>query len=145
MILSTGVFEEITKGGAVYNGGAVPGGGGTAYKLEESYKVLNNNCCTKSLDALEKIGLNWMPGECDPRDAFKKMEKNYKEEYLTRTEYYKGGEVKLTYQAPPKPKIKPLNKQFSEFLRRENNYPNKPGNTGHKPIVRPEIVKPKTN
>lgn len=92
-------FSALTKEGTVYNGGAVPGGGGTAYKLKEDYDVFSNNCCTKSTDGLGLIKQNWLGNEYDPRDAYTTMENQYRTLNLTRTEYNKGGGVNITFKA----------------------------------------------
>ena len=99
-------FSGLIQKGAVYKTGAVPGGGGTAYKLSADYDVLNNNRTTVSDAGLEVLGLNWLGSEYDPRDALKSMEKKYTNKNLTRTEYNKGGEVKVTFKTKPLEPIK---------------------------------------
>ena len=78
----------------------VPGGGeGTSHKLAEDYHVMNNNCCTLSGDGLEQIGNGAVGSEYDPRDLLKSIEGNYKKLGFTkRTEYLKGGGIKVTYE-----------------------------------------------
>jgi hypothetical protein len=99
-------FKGLTDAGEVYNGGAVPNGGGTAYKLKDKYNIFDNNCLTQSCSGLDKIGLNLLGDENDPRDALKSMENKYKTRNLTRTEYNKGGEVKTTFKMQPLQPIK---------------------------------------
>ncbi len=90
-------FTELTDAGVVYNGGYVPNGGGTAYKLDSKYNIMDNNCLTKCTDGLSKIGLNWLDSENDPRNALKMMESSYQAQNLSRTEYNQGGEIKRTF------------------------------------------------
>ncbi len=99
-----GHFKTQTNAGSVYNGGAVPGGGGVAYKID-GYNIFDNNCLTKSEGGLNKVGMNWLGAENDPRDALKEMESSYKIRGLSRTEYNKGGDVKRTYTAPAATKM----------------------------------------
>ena len=91
-------FKVLTDAGSVYNGGAVPNGGGTAYKLASKYNIFDNNCLTQSCTGLGKIGINWIGGENDPRDGLKSMEGKFKTLNLTRTEYNKGGLVNVTFK-----------------------------------------------
>lgn len=90
-------FNGLIKEGDVYKTGAVPNGGGTAYKLEDDYNVFNNNCVTKTANGLEIINKNIIGNENDPRDAYKIMENSYKQNSMTRTEYKKGGTTTTTY------------------------------------------------
>lgn len=90
-------FKSITDNGEIYKTGAVPNGGGTAYKIEDDYDIFDNNCCTKSAEGLEIIESNFIGGEYDPREVLKNMDHNYKDKALRRTEYNKGGETKVTY------------------------------------------------
>ena len=92
-------YKQETDNGQVYNGGAVPGGGGTAYKIED-YSIFSDNCLTKSAEGLNEVNMNWVGKENDPRNASVTLEKNYRAIGLSRTEYNKGGEVKRTYTAP---------------------------------------------
>ena len=92
-------YMNLAKEGEVYKTGAVPGGGGTAYKLKEDYNVFNNNCTTKSAEGLDQIGENHIGDEYDPRELIKDVESNYEEMGFTkRTEYLKGGGTKVTYE-----------------------------------------------
>jgi len=91
-------FKSQTDVGEVYKTGAVPNGGGTAYKLE-GYNAFSNNCMTKSCGGLNVIGFNWLGNEYDPRDGLKKMEKSYQRLNLTRTEYNKGTLPRITFNA----------------------------------------------
>jgi len=100
-----GGFDKLAKEGTVYNGGAVPGGGGTAYKLKEDYDVFSNNCCTKSTAGMKTIGLDWLGDEYDPRDAYTTMESQYRTLNLTRTQYNQGGSVNVTFKAMDLPKL----------------------------------------
>lgn len=96
-------YMNLAKEGEVYKTGAVPGGGGTAYKLKKDYFALDNNCTTKSAEGLEQIGENHIGNEYDPRDLLKDVESNYEEMGFTkRTEYLKGGGVKVTYERKTK-------------------------------------------
>ena len=112
-------FSGLIQNGEVYKSGAVPGGGGTAYKLENDYDVFNNNCTTVSNGGLEVLRMDWLGGEYDPRDALKIMEGKYKRLRLTRTDYEKGGNATVTY-SPPLPsqqtdfKIEPINTRASK-------------------------------
>jgi hypothetical protein len=106
-------FEAQTDAGSVYKTGAVPNGGGTAYKLEK-YDVFKNNCLTKSSGGLSLVGMNWLGGEYDPRVALSIMEKLYKPFNLTRTEYNIGELPKVTFTAEL---IKPMSsKDFKIIL-----------------------------
>jgi len=98
-------FDAMIKEGSVYKSGAVPGGGGTAYKLKSDYDVFDNNCTTMSCGGLGVLGMNWLGDEYDPRDALKTMEGSFKDLRLTRTEYLEGGEISLTYTPPA---LKPI-------------------------------------
>lgn len=70
-----------------------------SYKLED-YDILTNNCCTISTDGLDQVGMNWLGGTFDPREALKSMERQFKELGLVRTEYQKGGITIVTYTPP---------------------------------------------
>jgi hypothetical protein len=94
-------YQKLTSDGEVYNGGAVPGGGGTAYKLKNDYSIMSNNCATMSCDGLEQVGQNWLGDEFAPNDGFETMEDMYKDRRLMRTEYNQGGKVLVTYTPPP--------------------------------------------
>ena len=90
---------NLAKEGEVYKTGAVPSGGGTAYKLKEDYYVFDNNCTTKSAEGLQQIGKNHIGKEYDPRKLIGNIEANYKKMGFTkRTEYLKGGGTKVTYE-----------------------------------------------
>ena len=97
-----GSFDKMIKEGTP-TGKPVPGphggaGKGTQYKLKDNYDVFSNNCCTISKGGLAQIGLNWFD-TYRPNEAYSTMERRYKALDLTRTEYNKGGETKVTYQA----------------------------------------------
>jgi len=97
-------FQNLAQEGEKYGSGAVPGEGGTAYKLEDDYNALNNNCVTKSAEGLEQIGENHIGNENKPNDLLKDFESNYKEMGFTkRTEYLEGGGTKVTYEKKPLP------------------------------------------
>ena len=91
-------FQQKIDGGEKYKTGAVPGGGGTAFKLQEDYHYNNNNCMTLSCAGLNVIGLNWLGDENRPNDASETMESSYKDSRLTRTSYPKGGGSSLTWK-----------------------------------------------
>ena len=97
-------FMAKAKEGQKYRSGAVPGGGGIAYKLVNDYHAYSNNCCTKSLDGLDQIGLNWIGDEYQPNEAFSTMEEKYLGLRLTRTTYSKGGAVSVE-KPKPLPKL----------------------------------------
>lgn len=121
-------YNGLISGGKVYNSGAVPGGGGTAYKLANDYDIWNNNCLTLSSDGMGVIGVDFVGGEYDPRDGLKIMESTFKSKNLTRTEYNKGGEVKVTdkmgeYVVPKKTEGKKVIQQDQKVLEDMNLAP----------------------
>ena len=91
-------FKAQVNAGEIYKTGAVPNGGGTAYKLGE-YNVFSNNCMTKSCEGLNVIGLNWLGDQHDPREGFIEMENSFQSLNLTRTEYNKGSLPRITFNA----------------------------------------------
>ena len=94
-------YKGLAEAGEVYKQGAVPGGGGTAYKLEENYAFLSNNCTTMSSDGLMRVGLNYIEDEIDPRKLLESLDELYEElGAFRRTEYLKGGDVRDTYLKP---------------------------------------------
>jgi RHS repeat-associated protein len=101
-------FKGLTDAGEVYSGtgGAVPGGGGTAYKLKEDYSVLSNNCLTQACTGLDLIGKNWFGDEYKPNSAYEELESIYTFERLKRTEYNKGGKINVTYTPPNLEEVK---------------------------------------
>jgi len=96
-----------------------------SYKLKKDYYVFSNNCCTKSTEGLNVVGLNLIGDEYDPREALKVAESRYKDKGYGRTVYYEGGKRKNTYNPLPQIKkdriINPDNLlPKSDYLRREN-------------------------
>ena len=98
-------FQNLANEGEKTNTGAVPGGGGTAYKLKDDYNVFDNNCTTKSAEGLEQIGGNHVGNEYDPREVLENIENNFKEMGFTKkTVYLEGGGTKVVYERQPLPK-----------------------------------------
>ena len=97
-------FKNLTNSGEVYNGGAVPGGGGTAYKLEKDYNILSNNCLTMACSGVLGIGIDWLGDIYDPREALTEMEGKFESLNMTRTEYNKGGKITVTFKMRELPK-----------------------------------------
>ncbi len=94
-----GYYQSLIDGGEERSTGVPGGGEGKSYKLKDDYHGMDNNCCTLSGDGLEQIDNKAVGSEYDPRDLLKAIEGNYKELGFTRrTEYLKGGGVKVTYQ-----------------------------------------------
>jgi hypothetical protein len=92
-------YLNLAKEGEVYKTGAVPGGGGEAYKLSENYDAFSNNCVTKSAEGLEQIGENKIGDEYKPLNVLENFESNYKILGFNKvTTYLKGGGTKVTYQ-----------------------------------------------
>lgn len=103
---------NLAKEDKLYKTGAVPSGGGTAYKLKEDYYVFDNNSTTKSAECLQQIGKNHFAKEYDPRKLIGNIEANYKKmEFTKRTEYLKAGGTKVTYERTEKKKKEEENKK----------------------------------
>ena len=105
-------FQTLTDEGEKYKTGAVPGGGGIAYKLVDDYYALNNNCVTKSNEGLQLIGINWITGLYKPLDALEIMESLADAANLKRIEYQKGGKKIVTRE------IKDKQQQSNEIIQK---------------------------
>jgi len=108
-------FQKQTDAGQVYRTGAVPNGGGTAYKLVDGYNIFSNNCLTKCDEGLKLVGLDLIGNEYDPRKELIAMEKSYQTSNLTRTEYNQGGQINVTYTSKPVKPVKPLD--LNDFIK----------------------------